>query len=257
MPAAEAAAFEWGTAATLAQVTPFVSNAVNPAGKIRRAPAPEFGADAPSPLEPEAAPESASGREAGSEPGVESDRPDSASHQAHLAALERDAFAKGYAAGERAGAEAGATRADAMLRRLAQTLEEIGSLRHTMVHQTERQMVQLAIAVARRVVGREIALDADLIVAMARVALDRLGEGTPAVVRLHPDDLAAIGAPAWVGPQVQIVADAGLNRGACVVQSEFGFIDAGVDAQFEQIAQAMLGDVAAPPERVVPLRRAS
>ena len=43
-----------------------------------------------------------------------------------LADLEREAFTKGYAQGERAGAEAAATRAEAMLRRLAQTLERAG-----------------------------------------------------------------------------------------------------------------------------------
>ncbi len=176
--------------------------------------------------------------------------------QARFGAIERDAFAKGYAAGERAGAEAGSTRAEAMLRRLAQTIEELGTLRTSMVHQTERQMVQLAVAVARRVVGREIALDADLVVAMARVALDRLGEGTPAVVRLHPEDLEATGQTGWAGPHVTIVADAAVSRGGCLVESEFGFIDASVDAQFDQIAQAMLGD-AAPSDRVVPIRRAS
>ena len=240
MQAAEAVTFEWRAALSAAPVAPAPSAGPGPA------PAARHGSDPEDDSLPVPDPEAADA--AGSDPA----RP-----SARLAALERDAFAKGYAAGERAGAEAGATRAEAMLRRLAQTLEEIGSLRNTMVHQTERQMVQLAIAVARRVVGREIALDGDLIVAMARVALDRLGEGTPAVIRLHPDDLAAIGSPAWVGPHVQVVADAGLSRGACFVQSEFGFIDASVDAQFEQLAQAMLGDAAVAPERVVPIRRAS
>ena len=45
-----------------------------------------------------------------------------------------------------------------------------------MIHQTERQMVQLALAVARRVVHREVSLDPDLLIAMARVALERLGD---------------------------------------------------------------------------------
>src|SRR3954466_15821212 len=49
-------------------------------------------------------------------------------------AIERDAFSKGYAQGERAGAEAAATRGDAMLRRLAQTIEELGGLRAELIH---------------------------------------------------------------------------------------------------------------------------
>src|SRR5262245_40363068 len=46
-----------------------------------------------------------------------------------LADLEREAFARGHEQGERAGFEAGAQRADAMLRRLAGTIEELGTLR--------------------------------------------------------------------------------------------------------------------------------
>src|SRR5918994_1051856 len=68
------------------------------------------------------------------------DEPITAEHLARLAALEREAFTKGYAQGERAGLEAGGKRAEAMLRRVAQTLEELSGLRDNMVRQTERQM---------------------------------------------------------------------------------------------------------------------
>ena len=55
---------------------------------------------------------------------------DAAANQQHLAALERDAFAKGFAQGEKAGLEAAAKRGDAMLRRLTQTLDEMTTLRY-------------------------------------------------------------------------------------------------------------------------------
>ena len=110
--------------------------------------------------------------------------------QERLAALEREAFTKGYAQGERAGLEAGGKRAEAMLRRVAQTLEELGGLRKTLMQQSERQMVQLALTLARRVVQREISLDPELIAAMAHVAIKKLGvsesvDHPPASRRLH------------------------------------------------------------------------
>ena len=88
--------------------------------------------------------------------------PEPVDQEAHLASLERDAFAKGYAQGERAGLEAGNRRSDAMLRRLGETLEELASLRGTLLHHSERQLVQLSLALARRIVQREIAADEDL-----------------------------------------------------------------------------------------------
>ena len=48
------------------------------------------------------------------------------------------------------------------------------------------------------------------------------------------------GAP--LGGQVTIAADPRVPRGGCRVESEFGDIDAGVDAQIQEMARALLGD---------------
>jgi flagellar assembly protein FliH len=167
--------------------------------------------------------------------------------EARRAAVERDAFAKGFAQGERAGAEAAGKRGEVMLRRLTETLDDLTSLRAQMIHQTEHQMVQLALAVARRVVHREISLDRDLLVAMARVALDRLGESAQVTVRLSPEDFeATAGARAsqWTGTNVTVVADSRVSRGGCRIDSDLGVMDAGADAQIQEIARALLGDAA-------------
>ena len=174
--------------------------------------------------------------------------------QAQLAALEREAFTKAYAQGERAGLEAGGKRAEAMLRRLAQTLDELSSLRDSMVRQTERELVQLSVAIARRILQREVSVDPELTAALAHIALERLGGATPATVRLHPDDYAVVtaGQPGPLGGrQVEIVPDPAVARGGCLVESEFGFINASVDAQVDEIARAVLGDASA----TTPMRR--
>lgn len=168
-----------------------------------------------------------------------------ATHQAHLAALEREAFASGHASGERAGLEAGKTRAEAMLRRLAQTLDELRSLRATMIRQTEQQMVQLALAIAKRILRREATIDEDLLVAMARVALERLGDAGSATIRLNPEDCSHTvqrHGDHWAGARVRVIADPSVSRGGCLVESDFGLIDASVEAQFEQVARSFAGE---------------
>lgn len=166
-------------------------------------------------------------------------------NQQRLAALERDAFAKGFAQGERAGLEAAAKRGDAMLRRLTQTLDDMTSLRVQMIRDTEQQMVSLALAVARRVIHREVSLDRDLLIAIARVALDRLGEDAKVAVHLNPEDYAVTASARtaqWEGTHVSVVADARVPRGGCRIESGFGALDAGVDAQIEELAHALLGE---------------
>jgi flagellar assembly protein FliH len=167
-----------------------------------------------------------------------------AEHQARLAALEREAFTKGYAQGERAGLEAGGKRAEAMLRRVAQTLEELGGLRQSLVQETEREMVQLALTLARRVVHRELTLDPELAAALAHVALERLGTTAPATIRLNPEDytIVAQDAARWGGAPVTVIPDPSIPRGGCLVESEFGSVDATVERQFDELSRALFGD---------------
>jgi flagellar assembly protein FliH len=170
---------------------------------------------------------------------------DAAEAQSRLAKLEREAFATAYAQGEKAGHEAGAKRADAMLRRMADTMKELEDLRQTIIRQSERQVVQLALTIAQRILRREVTVDQELTCAMARVALDRLGESSAATIRLNPEDHAVITASqgaAWAGRHVTVEADPAVTRGGCLIESPFGFIDASVEAQFRVIEQALTAE---------------
>jgi flagellar assembly protein FliH len=207
-------------------------------------PAPDGGGGAPVLLPPVEAVAELPAPAAGAVPGPPP-QPSPAEQQSHLAALEREAFGKGYAQGERAGIEAGTKRTDAMLRRIAQTLDDLGRLRAAIVRDTERQMVQLALSLARRIVHREVTLDPTLVAAMAHVAVARLGESAPATIKLHPDDYAVISAlrgDQWEGPHVAVLPDPAVSRGGCVVESSFGTVDGSLDAQFDEMARALLGD---------------
>jgi len=173
-----------------------------------------------------------------------SDHDAQAQAPAQFAVVEREAYAKGYEAGEQAGLATGGQRADAIVVRMSQALEELAAVRAQMIRQTERQMVELALAVARRIIHREVSLDRDLLIAMARVALDRLGESAQITIRLHPEDFEATSADRVsnvMGTCVTVLEDPRLERGACMVESDLGALDLSVDSQIEEVARALLG----------------
>jgi flagellar assembly protein FliH len=161
-----------------------------------------------------------------------------------VSAIERDAYARGFAEGQQAGETAATARTDAMLRRLEKTIEEIAALRGAMLQRTERDIVRLALAIAERVIHREVATHHDLLVGMARVAIDRLGEHPAATIHLHPSDHDAVthGDASRPGSGITLVADHQVARGACLVRSAFGTIDLGLDSQMREIARGLLGD---------------
>jgi flagellar assembly protein FliH len=162
-----------------------------------------------------------------------------------LAEIERDAFAKGFQQGERAGAEAAGAQARGLLRRLAGAVDEVSSTRQGMIRRTEKQVVELAMAIAKQMLQRELNVDRGLLLGMARVALDRLGDFEAATIRLHPDDHAMVTASpdrTWASAQLTVVADASIERGGCLVQCEAGLMKVGLDSQFVELARTLLGD---------------
>jgi flagellar assembly protein FliH len=174
-----------------------------------------------------------------------------------LAALSRDAFAKGYAEGEREGERAVRDRVETELARLARGLDDLLAFRLDLLRRSERQLLQLALAIADRIVQREVSVDPLLLESMARRAIERVGHQPVATIHLHPLDHAALSATRGGHlPEgaIDVVADPTLDRGACLVRLAEGQIDASADAQMQEITRALLGDAgdAAADDRDVP-----
>jgi flagellar assembly protein FliH len=161
------------------------------------------------------------------------------------AQVEQEIFAKAFAQGQQAGVAAVQQETAQLAKKLAATIDDLVRVRNEMIRNTEKQMVQLSLAVARRVLHRELSIDATALLTMMRVALERVSDAAHVTVRLNPADhqnvLAAL-ADAPANDQVTMTADTRVPRGGCKVESEYGDIDAGVDAQLQEIARALLGD---------------
>lgn len=158
------------------------------------------------------------------------------------AEIEREAFAAGYADGARAAEAEAARQLDLTTRQFAATIEEIAALRLGVMRRAERELIHLALAMAQRIVRRELQLDPDLLLVIARVAIDRLGERATAVIHLHPSDHQALSTRALeANGTIELVADADVPRGGCRITSAFGEIDAGIDAQFRELSRELLG----------------
>ncbi len=122
--------------------------------------------------------------------------------------------------------------------KLAHTLSELEPLYALIATRAERDLVKLALEVARKVVHREVATDPDIVLTLARVALERLHPRAVAKVRLHPEDLEYVTARRHQlsnTSALEFVADASVGRGGCMIQSEHGDIDARIEEQFASI----------------------
>lgn len=103
----------------------------------------------------------------------------------------------------------------------------------------EGEVVQLALAVARKILGREAQLDPMLLTGLVRVALDGM-QGRPAVrVRVAPEHLAAWQVVTF-RDDVLVEPDAALGKDECLLVTEVGEARLSVEAQLKEVEQGFL-----------------
>lgn len=159
-----------------------------------------------------------------------------------LAQVEKTAYENGFRQGERAGMEIAEKKVEAIMRRYSETLLELGQLRTELYAQVEREVVKLALEVAKKIVHREIQADHEIIQTLVKVALSHVAEKTAVTVHLHPTDYNFIlerknelSLSDHGVREVALLADRSIERGGCLVKTECGDIDARIEEEFREV----------------------
>lgn len=145
-----------------------------------------------------------------------------------------DGFRQGFSEGEQRAAE----RMASLSARMARAIEETAGFRMRLRRGAEQGIVDLALAVARRILHREISLDPEALLGVVKAAAERISVRELVEVRVHPSQvemvtthLEAMGSPA----PVRVTGDPSLEPGALWFETERGLLDASVDTQIEEI----------------------
>lgn len=135
-----------------------------------------------------------------------------------------------------AGEEEGRARAAADLLRAAEVRDET-------LRRAERDVVALALAAAKRIVGDELALAPDRVGRIVGEVLDRARRAQRVVVRVAPEDAEAVRRTIETrGATAVVEADASIARGGCVVSTDLGELDARIEVKLAALERALLGE---------------
>ncbi len=162
-----------------------------------------------------------------------------------LESLHKQAYDEGFALGREDGLRAGQAQVRERAQQFARLMATLSRPLDVLDQQVERELVALAIAVARQLVRRELRTDPGQVVASVREALASLPVAARNVrVHLHPEDAKLVrdalsfddAERTWT-----IVEDVTLSRGGCKVLSETSQVDAGVEARLATVIARLLG----------------
>jgi flagellar assembly protein FliH len=162
---------------------------------------------------------------------------------------EREAYARGFEAGKKAGADLVAREAAPLLSGLRAAAEGLNALREQMVREAEPQVVDLAVAVARRIVIGELSENPARIAAIVKEAIRRIERTGPVTVRVHPDLSVLIrglqSGAAELQTEILLDIDPSVPPDGPIVTGATEEVLTGVDEQIRVIAEELRNDRAA------------
>ncbi len=170
---------------------------------------------------------------------------------AEIESIQKQAYTEGHDRGYRDGHEKGLAKGETDVRQKAETFQELIQTLDTPLDELDEQVIeqtaQLAMAVARQIIRRELHADPGQVVAVVRDALKALpGMARKIRVSLHPDDAVLVrevlslhdddDSQTW-----RMIEDPLLDRGGCKINSENSTIDASVEMRLQRVITGIMG----------------
>jgi flagellar assembly protein FliH len=155
-----------------------------------------------------------------------------------LRAAHQQGFEQGHEQGQAAVRQSLSAQVEAMQLKLARSIEELTGSRLRYRREAEQDVVALAVAVARRILHRELTVAPEALLGVVKAALDKMEAREVHRVRVSNQDAAILrqffeqmGLP----QRIEVIADPSLGPGSVTLESSRGLLDASVDTQLAEI----------------------
>ena len=185
-----------------------------------------------------------------------------ATHGNEQAAEERrlreqaEAFERGRAAAQqelRASLDAALARGR---EQILHALEQFARERASYYRRVEGEVVQLALAITRKILHREAMLDPHALAGIVRVTLEKLDSGTRIDLHVHPQEATDwrhyFACQAEGAPVPEVHEDPSLPPGECRIETSLGSTEVGLESQLKEIETGLLDLLAERPDTAAP-----
>ncbi|MBL8918635.1 MAG: flagellar assembly protein FliH [Myxococcaceae bacterium] len=132
-------------------------------------------------------------------------------------------------------------------RKLTAAVENLRSEAARLAEQARADALEIGFQIAKRILELEVSARPEPLFALVRSAVRRLGDARHLVIKLHPDDAEVVGSTegrqklGLTLMQVDVVADATLEHGDCVVESENAMVDGRLTTRLEELKRGLDG----------------
>jgi flagellar assembly protein FliH len=161
--------------------------------------------------------------------------------------IQKTAHDEGFKAGREEGFQEGNKEANRLIDRLHTVIERVLDKRQAILEETEQQIVELVLLMARKVVKTITDTQREVVTENIVRALRKVKGRGDVTIRVNLSDvqLATEHTEEFVKSvenvsNITIVEDSGIEKGGCVVETDFGAIDARIASQLNELEQKIL-----------------
>jgi len=169
---------------------------------------------------------------------------DGASVEERIGRQRQEAFERGRMEGQAQVRSETETALQAERNRIGQTVAAFAAERQDYYRRIESEIVELALAIARKILHRELQLDPRALCGVVRITLEKMDAGTQVSLHVHPKE-----APDWrhyfacqteIMPAPEVHEDAAARPGQCRIETSLGSTEAGFESQLKEIETGLL-----------------
>jgi len=164
--------------------------------------------------------------------------------------IKEQAYIEGFENGEREGLESVKSSLEPVLQHLNQSIDELENAKEELLLKTEREAVELALAIAEKIVSHEVKTNRDVIVNVVQAALKKIVDRKKIKIRLSPSDFQFLNHAKSQIPGLEeqfekatFEEDKAIMNGGCVIKTNLGDIDARIEKQFQAVEEAFRSEI--------------
>ena len=163
------------------------------------------------------------------------------------AATQKKAFTEGFDAGREAGYKEGKAEVSRLIERLHTMLERTMDKRQQILAETEQQIVDLVLLMTRKVVKVISENQRNVVTSNIIHALRKVKGRTDVILRVNLADVGLTTehtkdflAAAENIKNITVVEDLSVDAGGCIIETDFGSVDARIASQLHELEQRIL-----------------
>lgn len=162
-------------------------------------------------------------------------------------ALKAAAWTEGFQQGYDEGLRLATQEQQEISTRLGALLHDVAADNEGLVRALESQVIELALAVAEKVIAREAKTDSQIILSVVRSALSEIHDATELRIHVNPDDYPLLETrwqemlPRSVAERSELTPDDLVERGGVVVETRIGYVDSQLKTRLNQVVTSFQG----------------